>query len=109
MADLDGLLLVRIGRRKDRERGPVAEAGQPVDLAAQQRAPATELARAEILDVEIDHDRRVDDGDLADHLAARPARGAQREPDLVARQVPGQQQVALRVEAVEDLLVGQPA
>ncbi len=50
----------------------------------------------------------MDDGHLADHLAARRAGRAQREADFVARQIPCEQQIALGVVAVEHLLPGQP-
>ena len=45
--------------------------------------------------------------DLADHLAPRLAGRAQRQPDIVAGQVAGQQQIALGLVAVEHLALGQ--
>ena len=48
------------------------------------------------------------DGDLADHLAARRSGRAQGQPNLEAGQVAGEQQIALGLEAVEHLALGQP-
>ena len=70
-------------------------------------APAAELARAQVLNGEVDQGRRVLDDHLADHLAARLAGRAERKPDIVAGQVAGQQQIALGLVAVEHLPLGQ--
>jgi len=105
--DLEGLLLVEIGRAVEGEDGAVAKPGQAEKLAADQSAPAAELARAQILNGEVDQGRRVLDDHLADHLAPGLAGRAQRQPDIVAGQVAGQQQVALGLVAVEHLALGQ--
>src|SRR3546814_15004351 len=73
MAQLQRLLLLEIGGAEDRDRGAVAKPGEAIELTAQQPAPATEILRSEILDVEIDLAGGPDDRHLADHFS-RPDR-----------------------------------
>src|SRR3546814_1826659 len=74
MAQLQRLLLLEIGGAEDRDRGAVAKPGEAIELTAQQPAPATEILRSEILDVEIDLAGGPDDRHLADHFS-RPRLG----------------------------------
>ena len=105
VARLEHLLLVEIERRKRAEREHVARSDEAVELAAQQRAPAADRLGAEILDVEVDRGGNVDDADLADHLARHAgARRAQRQADVIARQILGEEEVALGLLLVEHRL-----
>ena len=107
MAELDGLLLLEIGGAEQRHGRPVAEAGEAEQLAAEQAAPAPELPRAGVLDVEVDEGGNALDSDVADHFARRTARGAKRQPHVVAGKVARKQQIALGLVAVEHRLLGQ--
>src|SRR3546814_18934124 len=108
MAQLQRLLLLEIGGAEDRDRGAVAKPGEAIELTAQQPAPATEILRSEILDVEIDLAGGPDDRNLADHFS-RPRLGRpKRQSDIVARQVASEQPVAFGFVAVEHFLFGHP-
>ena len=65
--------------------------------------------RPAILDVGVGIGRRALDGDVADHFAGDGAGGAKRQPDIIARQVAGEQQIALGIVAVEHRPPGQLA
>src|SRR5687768_2923947 len=78
-------------------------------LAAQHPAPAAELVRAEILDVGDQGSGLAAHRHLADHLAAAGARGLQRQPDVEAGKIAGEEQIALRLVAVEHVPPGEPA
>src|SRR3546814_14477083 len=107
MAQLQRLLLLEIGGAEDRDRGAVAKPGEAIELTAQQPAPATEILRSEILDVEIDLAGGPDDRHLADHFS-RPRLGRpKRQSDILARKVASEHHVAFGVVSVEHFLFGQ--
>src|SRR5437868_1583514 len=68
---LDGLLLLEIGRAEEGKDGSVAETGEAEQLAAKQPTPGTERLRAAVLNGEIGISRQVLHRDIAYHAAGR--------------------------------------
>ena len=108
MAQLVSLLLGKFERAEHCHAGAVAQSGNVVNLAAQQSAEATQRLGAEVLDIDVDYALLANDRDFAEQITRRTARcGTQRQTDIDARQIIGQQQIALCILGVEHRLLGQ--
>ena len=87
------LLLAEIAGGEQCQARPIAEAGQAECLAPRQNAPAAELVRAIILDIQVDLAGSPGDDDLADDLAPRSAGGLQSQPDVEPGKIAGKEQI----------------
>ncbi len=104
---LHHLLLVEIGGRIEADRGEIAHAGQAGKARARIAAPAADVARPEILRIEVEGDGCARDGHFADDFAGNRA-GAQRQPRVHARDVAREQQIAFCVGDIEHRRIVEP-